>query len=216
MAGIDNIYAYSYKEYKDFKDWADKQVHTFYDGLKVCIGDSISDIEEDDYTLKGWEYGIPIVSSPFWLDAYLVQNCKFKFVLNRLGYVYKKKAYDNLKNTDLSGKPTGDFQQNRKIVIKDRHGNKCKLHNKPYRIYVKNKGYKQPKWSINTFDGMSYNDDTNKWVSRHSCYPAYQSCNYLTSIKSLVRHLRKQYLPTDITFYLAGRCVGENYTIYIR
>lgn len=216
MASIDKIYAYSYVEYRSFKDWADSQTHTFYDGLKVCIGDSIKDMKEDYYTATDWEYGVPIVSSPLWLDAYLIQKCKHKFVLNRLGYVYKKKGYNNLKNRDLSGKPTEDFQQNRKIVIKDRHGNKCKLHNKPYRVYVKKRGYLQPKWSINTFDGMSYNDDTNKWVNKDSCYPAYQSWHYLPSIKSLVRHLRKQYLPKDITFYLEGRYVGEDYIIHIR
>jgi hypothetical protein len=38
MAGIDKTYCYSYKEYKEFKDWADKQVITFFDGLKKCVG----------------------------------------------------------------------------------------------------------------------------------------------------------------------------------
>ena len=37
MAGIDKTYTNSFKEYKEFKDWADKQKLTFFDGLSVCI-----------------------------------------------------------------------------------------------------------------------------------------------------------------------------------
>ena len=32
MAGIDKTYTNNYKEYKRFKDWANKQVVTFFDG----------------------------------------------------------------------------------------------------------------------------------------------------------------------------------------
>lgn len=37
----------------------------------------------------------------------------------------------------------------------------------------------------------------------------------ITSIKALVRHLRKQYLPKDITFIISGNYVGEDYIVYI-
>ena len=37
MAGIDKTYTKDYKEYKRFKDWADTQTITFYDGLKGVI-----------------------------------------------------------------------------------------------------------------------------------------------------------------------------------
>lgn len=39
MVGIDKTYTDNYKEYKRFKDWADSQTVTFYDGHKVTIGD---------------------------------------------------------------------------------------------------------------------------------------------------------------------------------
>ena len=46
MASIDKTYTDSYEEYKEFKDWADKQKLTFFDGYTVCIGDWVWCYEE--------------------------------------------------------------------------------------------------------------------------------------------------------------------------
>ena len=37
MASIDKTYTDSYKKYKEFKNWADEQKLTFFDGYTVCI-----------------------------------------------------------------------------------------------------------------------------------------------------------------------------------
>ena len=84
MAGIDKTYTHSYKDYKEFKCWADKQKLTFFDGLTVCIGNWVWNYEEKDF-LNG---EIPIMNTPIWLDIYLIQNCKSKFVLKRMKEVY--------------------------------------------------------------------------------------------------------------------------------
>lgn len=36
---------------------------------------------------------------------------------------------------------------------------------------------------------------------------------HIKSIKGVVRHLRKQYLPKGVTFNLIGRYVGEEYLV---
>lgn len=44
MSYIDKTYTDSYEEYKDFKDWADKQVLTFFNGHKEYIDKAIKRI----------------------------------------------------------------------------------------------------------------------------------------------------------------------------
>ena len=58
MAGIDRTYTDSYQEYKKFKDWADTQYLTFYNGHKVKIGDYVYDRDEEDF--DGKEYDVVI------------------------------------------------------------------------------------------------------------------------------------------------------------
>ena len=115
MAGIDKTYTDSYKDYKEFKTWADTQTLTFFNGYKVCIGDWVWNYEEKDF-----ENGeIPIMNTPTWLDIYLIQNCKSKFVLDRMKNVYGRNFYKQLKTIDLTAKPPEEFQQNRKIIIRN-------------------------------------------------------------------------------------------------
>ncbi len=213
MASIDKIYAYSYKEYKAFKDWADKQVHTFYDGLKVCIGDKVWNIKKEWFPS---ENGIAIMNSPEWLDAYLIQKCPSSFVVDRLKNVYGEDTCEYLQNLDLSGKPTENLKQNRKIIITCNKYSTWNVHSKPFRVFRKSKGYIQTKWHVTTYDDLEYNDNTKTWVHSSLCYPSYINCSEAKSIKSLVRHLRKQYLPTGITFHILGGYKGEYYDVHIR
>lgn len=202
MAGIDKTYTDSYEEYKEFKDWADSQVLEFFDGHKVCIGNRVWKYEKEDFS----DGELPIMNTPTWLDIYLIQNCKSKFVLDRMKGVYGKEEYNKFKTVDLKAKPKG-FEQNRKIVIKRNKHTRFPLHNKPY------SGTK--KWWLQSNDGFWYNDETKRWVSRDMYYPHSTNTVHITSVKSLVRHLRKQYLPKGIKFTIMGRYVGEEYSVHI-
>lgn len=204
MAGIDKTYTNSYEEYIKFKNWADMQFLTFFDGYKVCIGDWVWDWTKENF--DGRE--LPIMNTPTWLDIYLIQNCKIKFVLDRMKDVYGKDSYKKFKIVNLSDKPSEEFQQNRKIVIKNCNTTKFPIHNKPYG--------KSKWWWIQCNDYFSYNDETKRWVSSNSYYHHNTNTAHITSIKSLVRHLRKQYLPKDITFTVSGKYMGEEYQILIK
>jgi hypothetical protein len=206
MAAIDKTYTDSYKDYKEFKDWADTQNITFYDGLTENIGKYVWKYDEEDFASGE----IPIMNSPMWLDVYIIQNCKIKFVLDRLLYVYGEKTFEEYKTIDLTAKPSGELQQNRKIIITKNKRTIFKLHNKPFNV----NGKKQ-KWALQCFGDFWFNDDTDKWVSFSTPYPWYTNTAYVKSIKSLIRHLRKQYLPKGITFRITGRYIGEEYNILI-
>ncbi|MCP4255492.1 MAG: hypothetical protein GY775_19225 [Candidatus Scalindua sp.] len=61
-----------------------------------------------------------------------------------------------------------------------------------------------------------YNDVTRIWANDEMYYPTRTNTAHITSIKALIRHLRKQYLPKGIEFSLSGRYIGEDYTIKIK
>jgi hypothetical protein len=202
MASIDKTYTDSYKDYKEFKEWADAQKITFFDGLTICVGDWVWEYEERDFS----DGEVPIMNTPTWLDVYLIQNCKIKFVSDRMKSVYGKESYNELKGIDLTAKPPKDFKQNRKIKINSCQRTKFPLHSKPY-------GGRD--WWLQSNDKFRYNSDTKRWISREYKYPYDTNTAHISSIKSLVRHLRKQYLPKGVTFRLCGRYVGEEYVVTV-
>lgn len=205
MASIDKTYAASYTEYKRLKDWASTQYVTFYDGYKVAVSNFIYEWEEEDF-LRG---DIPVMYSPPWLDIYLIQNCKIDFVIDRFKEVYSKEEFEEFLSTDLTAKPSKEFQQNRKIVVKLYDRSRFRLHNKPF------KGAR--KWFLQCNNhNFWYNDKTKKWVDSHHYYPWNTNTTAVSSVKSLIRHLRKQYLPKGIIFRLSGRYIGEDYLVYVK
>jgi hypothetical protein len=215
MAGIDKTYTNSYEEYKEFKDWADKQVVTFFDGHKKCAGDYLYTFEKDDFTGRD----IPIMNSPTWLDIYLIQNCKSEFVLERMKEVYNEEDYKSFLNVDLSAKPTSNFQQNRKITIRETEETDSYFSNRPF--YLKNKRYDGMKWRLehDVCDKSGYlfryNESTKVWACYEMHYPTYSSTSRLPSLRSIVKHLRKQYLPIGVAFKIIGCYVGEEYIAYV-
>lgn len=201
MAGIDKTYTDSYTDYKEFKEWADKQTLTFFNGHKVRIGDYVWEYEKEDFD----NGEIPIMNTPTWLDIYLIQNCKSKFVLDRMKSVYSR-SYKEFLTVDLTAKPPIDFQRNREVTIKKNKRTKFPLHSKPY-----GGGY----WWLQCEDDFSYCDETKTWTSSDNYYPYNTNTSHAKSIKGLIRHLRKQYLPKGVKFHLSGRYVGEDYLIVI-
>lgn len=192
MAEIDKTYTSSYQEYREFKDWADTQVITFYDGHKRYV--KVYVWKESDFTEE-----LPIMNTPTWLDTYLIQNCPVEFVQARMRDVYGV-YYEVLKNRAFPSRPTG--KQNRKIKVRKANPSGYALQNRPY------KGH----WWLQCNGNLSYNEETRTWADPE-LYPTYTNTAHLKTVKAVVRHLRKQYLPDGITFTLMGRYAGEEYLI---
>lgn len=206
MAGIYKIYTDSYKDYIEFKTWADKQKLTFFDGFTVCIGESVCDLKEEYFS----DGEIPIMNTSTWMDIYLIQNCKSKFVLDRMKVVYGNDIFKKYQTFDLTAKPNDDFKQNRKIIIKPAEN--CKF---PFKKKMFRKSISKNKWFVQCDAKFWYNDETKRWISRDTPYPHNTNTAYISSTKALIRHLRKQYLPKGITFSINGRYVGERYIALI-
>ena len=209
MAGIDKTYTDSYQDYKEFKDWADTQTIRFFDGHKECIGDWVWEYEEEDFTnLNGRE--LPVMNTPTWLDAYLIQHCQSAFVIDRMRQVYGEESFNELRTVDLTAPPSAEFKQNRRIVIKPIKGRtKFPLNNKCFQKFRRN-------WMLQSNDSLWYNMDTKRWVRADQYYPHDTNTSDVSSVKALIRQLRKQYLPTGISFNLIGSCIGEEFEVLIK
>ena len=207
MAGIDKTYTDNYKEYKEFKDWADKQLVTFFDGHKECVGNWVWDYKKEDFD----NGEIPIMNTPTWLDIYLIQNCKSEFVIERMKDVYGKHFKEYKTRTNLNVVPEG-YAKNRRVVFAN--GDNCKF---PFR----KKMFKKPiggkiSWWVQCEDNYLYNSETKTWVHWNSFYPHNTNTAHIKSTKALIRHLRKQYLPNGVKFRITGRYVGEEYSVVVR
>ena len=111
---------------------------------------------------------------------------------------------------NLSRTPSNDFKQNRKITIIKNKRTVYPIHNKPFKFRGKSTW-----WLQNDGVDFSYNSNTRTWVHDDFYYPHNTNTSHISSVKALVRHLRKQYLPKGISFTLSGRYVGEEYTVKI-
>ena len=203
MAGIDKTYTNSWEEYNSFKEWAVKQYVTFFNGHKVCIGNFIYNWDKEDFGGKE----LPVMNTPSWVDVFLIQNCKQDFVLNRMKQVYNS-DFDKMKLVDLTSPPTSNYQKNRKIIICRTKETIFPIHRKPYDG--------KTKWWLQCYDGFVYCDKSKVWSSDQTYYPYNTNTAHIKSIKGVVRHLRKQYLPSGVTFMLIGRYIGEEYLIKIK
>lgn len=205
MASIDRTYTDSYQEYKKFKDWADTQYLTFFDGHKVRIGDYVYDRDEEDF--DGEE--ISIMNTQTWMDVYLIQNCESKFVLDRLKDVYGEEYYEELASYDLTAAPPEQFKKDREVRIIRNKRTIFPIHNKPY-------GKGNTWWLLCYDNDFMYNTDTKRWIHLDYHYPFNTNAAHFKSIKALVRHLKTQYLPSGLSFYIQGRYTGEFYDVIIK
>lgn len=204
MAGIDKTYTNSYKDYKEFKEWANLQIVTFFNGYKECIGEWVGDFEESDFN----NGEIPIMNSPTWLDIYLIQNCPCKFVQDRMKEVYREETYNEFKQLNFNKPVNPDYKQNRKIIIKKTNRTKIPLTNKGYNSHSW--------WWLQSDQDWSYHSESKTWSHYDDYYPHDTNISHAKTIKSLIRQLRKQYLPSGLEFELIGRYVGEDYKIIIK
>lgn len=218
MARIDKTYCTNYKNYQDFLNWSKDKTVTFFNGYKRNIFDYIYiHLKEEDFK-DGKERSI--MNTPYWIDIFLIQNCPIEFVQERMKEVYSE-DYDKLSKIDLTSPPPEDCQQNRKIVIEKYRDTCYPIHNKPFRVYHDYKHRMiQPKWWLQTaYDSKGYwlyDEYSDIWSRNDWYYPSNTNTAFISSVKALIRHLRKQYLPVGLEFTFSGNYVGENYKVTIK
>ena len=84
MAAIDKIYVNKFEDYLLFKEWCKEQPKIKDKYGKEC---SISDylFHYDSFKENGSH---PIMSAPYYIDAYIIRNCPFDFIQDELKINY--------------------------------------------------------------------------------------------------------------------------------
>jgi hypothetical protein len=203
MAGIDKTYTNSWEDYNALMDWARGKTIDFNYGkkkLKIPIFNSIYQWNKEDFIGE-----MPVLNTFTWEDKYLWENCPCQFVIDRLREVYGGNYLDR---HHINIIPV-DFKTNRKIRIIKNTDTKFPLRNKVLGC----RGW----WWIQADRGnnLDYSKELDAWVLPDT-FPSNTNTMNGNTIKSIVRRLRKMYLPSRITFTLIGRFSGENYLIQVK
>lgn len=194
----------TYEQYLKFQEWASKQQITFFNGYTVSLSDWFHFRGKEDYR----EYVNCFRNTAIWLDSYIIQNCPYPFVIDSLLATDTScpEYIERIKSMDITRLPS-DYKKNRKIVISRTKNTTCTL---------KNRTYQKRKWLLECSSDLSYNSDTKVWANNTYYYAPCSGDFIGNTIRSVVRHLRKQHLPKGATFNLIGSCLGEKYLITIK
>ena len=188
MASIDKTYTDSYKDYAEFVEWSKDKTVVFWTGLRENVSSYI--FHYDDIKTE-----VPIMNSPIWLDAFLLKHCPIKFVTDRIKEVYLDLTC--LENFSFD-RPI-DYKQGRRVKIIPL--NTKTVYNRPIEGY----------YSLES-EHMAYNNVVKAWVEVGT-HPYSLSTSEHKTIKSLVRFLRKQYLP--VTEFELNSRYGEKYLVKV-
>lgn len=206
MASIDKTYTSSYKEYIELINWAKTTKIRYYTGQIDSVYNYVyRDYNENDFDN---ETKLPVMNTSESIDIFIIQNCQIDFVKKRLKSVYGEKTYNKMLNNKSYTEKPEEFEKGRKIIITNYKGTKLPLYNK---------GINSHKFFW--LQGCKNNE---LWFDRYfkvwvdNSLPNNTNTSVHKTIKSLIRFLRKQYLPKNIEFKLSGRYVGENYIIKIK
>lgn len=210
MATIDKTYLSDYYVYRQFIAWARETVYICPNGLKMRVS---------DYIYSHWtkenmeECERPVLNSPYSLDYFLIKNCPFKFVQDRLKEVYDRKYYESVLNgTSLYDTFVYPEIGTHFTILRGKnmkHKNYLwKLRDKTIYFFIEAEYNHRPLW---------YSDKLHRFIMPYELGEGNSSCAYKTrTIKSLLRHLRKMKLPKGAIVTAEGRFVGESLLILVR
>jgi len=222
MAGIDKTYV-NRTELKEAVDWSNKVgVVTLENGYKFKPINWIrgyNDIDEPDFWTREEDEFYILWNTPTWLDRWLWLNCPLSFVRDRLREQYGDsglKDFENWKYEDTKKRP--DFGKQKYTFLKFPKwcGSKWLINNgrrkNPYPNKCKQLTYEM---EITSPDGwtesLDYDAQTNAWYKTMDMLPCgYEDFiwqNYhkrIPSKKSIIRQLRKWYIPSGYTVRLSN------------
>jgi hypothetical protein len=219
MAGIDKIECSNWSDYQELIEWANGKSIIFTVGNKHIIkyvSNYIYELTEDEANSS-----CCVMNNPPWLDNYLWNNCPIAFVRKRLMYQYNKESLDEFLIAEI-GKLPANFQKVKKIKIIRSVPTSTPLNiaHSPSMMLNKYKKKITNCWDLsishkNTKIRSDYSEFF-KCFLPSKLFPT--SCNIedgFSTIREVIRFVKKMYLPPGTVLYLSGRYTGENYLIKI-
>ena len=188
MAAIDKIYVKNNEQYKLFIDWVKAQppLKDKY-GRDNYLSDRLYDFEDVDIP-DG--HDCPVFKGEEYEDAYIIRNCPFDFIQNRLKEMYGS-SYDDIKEGKMYASPSeknNDYEVgcHFKLLKKERWN--WRPTPKKYDVEVHLDKYEQMRY-------CNGNDTWNFWGDYiHYDKNDYSDCRF-GSIKAIMRRIPKWKLP---------------------
>lgn len=210
MACIDKTYTSDYQEYQRFLKWAKETTFECPNGLKIWVFNSVYPFWSEE-NMKESEK--PVINSSYTLDYFLIKYCPFKFVQDRLKYVYGDTYYNSVKEG------TSEYDTFKYPEI----GTHFKIVRGPL-FKSKNFLWKLRRRKILFDITVSYNDyplwynsKIKKFLLPNELGEGNMSWMYAgRTIKSLIRHLKNLKLPKYSIVRAQGRFVGEDLLILVK
>lgn len=116
MAAIDKTYVSDWNTFKEIRDWAKDQSFTLKNGEKINLINyfyypNLTEEEFNQYKSEyekehpDWEYEIVLWNTPTYVDIWLIRNCPFEFIQDRLkeqyGGGWSKTAFTDHNDDDM-------------------------------------------------------------------------------------------------------------------
>lgn len=222
MAGIDKTYVSNWSTFKEIRDWAENQSFTLKNGKKIDLIDYFyyPDLTEEEFNkykedynkiYPEYEYEIVLWNTPTYVDIWLIRNCPFEIIQDRLKEQYSggwsKTAFTDHNEDDLYTQIKeyrsiyDTYQRNglgkkAKVTFHNLFGNPIRDKNvfwwievDPYWLGKKRTSIKISPWYNETDDMWYWDKEAMPWTSN--------SCHRRGSMtkKNIVNLIKKWDLP---------------------
>lgn len=208
MSYIDKLWVSSHEEYAEFVNWIGNKTVKFFDGTVVKVNQFLIEWGENDFNGKE----LPLMNSPLFIDVWLIQNCPFEYIHNQLTEKYSQENIDKFKTFSFARKPKG-YLKNRKIVIEYNNNSVFPLR------CVETLNPKRD-WILETVESnqhcFRFNEESGIWGDEKYFHFGNTNVQQFRTIAEVKKSLKKQYLPTGISFELQGYYDGQVYTVKIK
>lgn len=198
MAAIDKIYVKTNEQYKLFVDWVKAQppLKDKY-GRDSYLSDKLYDFEDVDIP-DG--HVCPVFNGKEYEDAYIIRNCPFDFIQNRLKEMYDEDYYNDIKNNKVCTSPSenNDYEVGHHFKLLKKERGNWRTTPRKYDVEVR----------LDEYERMCYcngNDTWNFWGDYiHYDENDYGDCRF-KSIKAIMRKIPKWNLPVGSIVKVDGR-----------
>lgn len=234
MAGIDKTYV-NREQLKEVVTWARLVGEvTLENGYKFFPLDFIrgyNDIDNPEFWKEKESDYYVLWNTPFWFDRWVWVNCPLGFVRERLRDVYDKetlKSYEHFKFCDPRSNRSFGKQKYTYLKVPSGKGYKWLMNNgrrkNPWPRKIKQLTYMIEIKSPNNWrEDLAYDKQTNMWYKTMWMLPAYDNYVWqeyhrnIPSKKSIIRTLRKWYIPSGYTVRVYNlKYIGMDFEILVK